>query len=438
MACGSAAPTPGQPDRSSPSLPLHLLRFKFLSSAPAHSGPSADPRYSERALLLTLAAIQVTHVLDFMILMPLGPQLMRLLSISPAQFGLLVSAYSVSAAVSGLLCALHIDRFDRKHVLLALYAGFALATLLCALAPTFFLLLAARLVAGAFGGVVGATVYSIVGDAIPDERRGAATGVVASAFSLSAVAGVPAGLLLANHFGWRAPFALLSFTSMLILLAAWRHVPALRAHLQLEHSGRGPLGQMASLLSNADHLRGLALMTALMTAGFLVIPFISPYVVANAGVREQDLPWIYFFGGLATVFTSRLIGRLADRHGKRQAFIATGLVSVGPTLALTNLPSVPLAVVIGVTTLFMVLGNGRWICALALLTEKVRPQTRGSFLNVSFAVQQIATGLATLAAGRIIGQAADGTLTHYPLVGLVAAAATLTAVGLAWRWRPAA
>ena len=133
------------------------------TSPGAASAQAAGPRYSERALLLTLAAIQVTHVLDFMILMPLGPQLMRVLWISPVQFSLLVSAYSVSAAVSGLLCALYVDRFDRKHALLGLYAGFALATLLCALAPTFPLLLAARLVAGAFGGVVGATVYSIVG-----------------------------------------------------------------------------------------------------------------------------------------------------------------------------------------------------------------------------------------------------------------------------------
>ena len=398
----------------------------------------ADPRCNERALLLTLAAIQVTHVLDFMILMPLGPQLMRLLSISPVQFSLLVSAYSISAAVSGLLCALYVDRFDRKHALLGLYAGFALATLLCALAPTFPLLLAARLVAGAFGGVVGATVYSIVADAIPDHRRGAATGIVASAFSLSAVAGVPVGLLLANHLSWRAPFALLAVASVLILLAAWRHVPALRTHVAPRRSDRSPLHQMGSLLADADHLRGLALMTTLMMAGFFVIPFISPYVVANVGVREQDLPWIYFFGGLATVFTSRLMGRLADRYGKRQVFIVAGLLSVAPTLALTNLPRVPLTVVICVTTLFMILGNGRWVCALALVTGRVRPQTRGSFLNVSFAVQQIATGLATLFAGRIIGQDADATLTHYPLVGLIAVTAALSAVGLAWRWKPAA
>jgi predicted MFS family arabinose efflux permease len=405
-----------------------------LSSAPTRT---ADPRYSERALLLTLAAIQVIHVLDFMMLMPLGPQLMRVLSVSPAQFSLLVSAYSISAAVSGLLCALYIDRFDRKHALVGLYAGFTLATLLCALAPTFPLLLAARAVAGAFGGVVGATVYSIVGDAIPDYRRGAATGVVASAFSLAAVAGVPVGLLLANQFSWRAPFALLAIVSLLILLPAWRCVPELRAHVEARRSGRGPLRHMASLLSDAEHLRGLALMTTLMMAGFFVIPFISPYIVANAGVREQNLPWIYFFGGLATVFTSRLTGRLADRYGKRQVFMIASLLSLIPTLALTNLPRVPLAAVICVTTLFMVLGNGRWVCALALVTGRVRPAVRGSFLNVSFAVQQIATALATLVAGRIIGQTAGGALTNYSLVGLIAVAAALSAVGLAWRWKPA-
>jgi len=408
-------------------------------SGPSGAAPArtADPRYSERLLLLTLAAIQVTHILDFMILMPLGPQLIRVLSISPTQFSLLVSAYSVSAAVSGLLCAFYIDRFDRKHVLLGLYAGFALATLLCSLAPTYFLLLAARMVAGAFGGVVGATVYSIVGDTIPDHRRGAATGVVASAFSLSAVAGVPVGLLLANQLSWRAPFAFLALASVPILLIAWRCVPQLRAHLVPRHSGRGPLRNMASLLNEADHLRGLAFMTTLTMAGFFVIPFISPYLVANVGVREQDLPWIYFFGGLATVFTSRLTGRLADRYGKRRVFIAASLLYLAPTLAITNLPRAPLAAVICATTLFMVMSNGRWVCAVALVTARIRPQVRGSFLNVSFAGQQIATGLATLVSGRIVGQATDGTLTNYPLVGLIAIAATLSAVGLAWRWKPA-
>ena len=394
-----------------------------------------DPQYRERLLLLTLAAIQFTHVLDFMVLMPLGPQLMRLFEIGPAQFGLLVSAYTLSAAAAGFACALYIDRFDRRHALLALYTGFAVATLLCALAPGFGLLLAARVCAGAFGGVVGATVYSIVGDAIPAERRGAATGMVASAFSVAAVAGVPIGLFLANQFSWRGPFAFLTLLCTFVLFAIARWVPALRTHLA-HHSGQSPWRRIGRVLAEPGHLRALAVMAALMMAGFSVIPFLSPYLVANTGMRETQLPYLYFCGGLATVFTSRLSGRLADRHGKARMFVLVSLLSVVPILMVTNLPPVPAAVSILVTTLFMVFSNGRWVCALAMVTGSVSPQLRGSFLNLSFAVQQLASSLASFAAGLIIGQTASGALSHYWVVGLLAAVATLAAVALGRKLTP--
>ena len=160
----------------------------------------------ELALLLVLAGIQFTHIMDYMVMMPLGPQFMRLFDISPQQFALLVSIYTFSAGICGFIAAFVIDKFDRKTALMFLYGGFALATLLCALAPGYEWLLAARAVAGAFGGVMGAVVYAIIGDAIPESRRGAATGTVMSAFSLAAVAGVPTGLFLATLSDWRAQF----------------------------------------------------------------------------------------------------------------------------------------------------------------------------------------------------------------------------------------
>src|SRR5262245_54615161 len=76
--------------------------------------PGHRPR-SQWALLLVLAAVQFTHILDFMLLMPLGPRYLRELEISPGQFGLLVSAYAASACVAGILAALWVDRFDRKR-----------------------------------------------------------------------------------------------------------------------------------------------------------------------------------------------------------------------------------------------------------------------------------------------------------------------------------
>jgi predicted MFS family arabinose efflux permease len=191
----------------------------------------------ERLLVLILASVQFTHIMDFMVLMPLGPQLMRVLHISAREFSFLVAAYTLSAALSAFLTALYIDRFDRKRALLFLYAGFVVSTLLCGLASGYGTLLAARIFAGAFGGVAGAVVYAIVGDAVPQERRGTATGAVMSAFSISAIVGVPTGLFLANQFQWRAPFLFLATVSLVILFGVWKIVSHMRAHLRIRIHG---------------------------------------------------------------------------------------------------------------------------------------------------------------------------------------------------------
>jgi len=391
----------------------------------------------ERGLVGILAAIQFTHILDFMIVMPLGPQLMRVMLISPQQFGLLVSSYTVTAAVTSLAVAFYTDRFDRRKTLLLLYAGFVVATLLCGLAPGFAMLLVARAVAGAFGGVAGATVHSIIGDAVPEQRRGAATGVIMSAFALSSILGVPIGLLLAAHFSWRVPFLVLVVVSLLVLAAAWKLIPPMRGHL-VEGQPHRPLAQMKAVLGTGNHLRALVFMFALMFAGFSVIPFISPYMVANVGLKETDLPYLYFFGGLATAFSSRYIGKLSDRHGKRQMFTAIGLISLAPLLITTNLPPVPVWVAICASVVFMVFVSGRFVPAMALVISSVQPRLRGGFMSINGAIQQLGMGAASLLAGMLIGHAPDGALTHYWLVGLIAVGATLLAIALAWRVKPVA
>lgn len=394
------------------------------------------PELRERSLLLILAAIQVTHIMDFMVMMPLGPQLMRVFHVTPHEFGLLVSAYTFGAAASGFLAAFHIDRFDRKTALLGIYAGFAVTTLLCALAPGFWTLLAARAAAGVFGGVAGAVIYAIVGDLIPEQRRGTAMGVISSAFSLAAIAGVPIGLFLANHFGWRAPFGFLTVASVLLWIASSRLLPRLDRHLQARRAS-SIKSQLQAVFANRNHLNAFALTATLMFAGFSVIPFISPYTVANVGLAETDLPYLYFAGGLATLFTSRWIGRLSDRHGKKRVFRVIAAISIVPLIITTNLPPVPVVVAIGSSVIFMVFVSGRFVPVMALVTASAEPRLRGSFLAFNSSIQQLFAGLAAYSAGLIMGRAADGRITYYWVVGLVAVTATVACIWLAGRVRSA-
>src|SRR3954454_8516755 len=209
--------------------------------------PNATKAINERLLLFVLAAIQFTTVVDFLIIMPLGPQYMRVFAINPGQFGLIVSAYAVSAGICGIAASFFLDRFDRKLALLSLYSGFTIGTLFCALAPTYPLLVAARVVAGAFGGVAGALILAIVGDVVPEERRGAAMGLVMSSFSVASVCGVPLGLLLASRLNWHVPFFALSVLCLVVFISAALVMPSLKSHL-VHAQDQHPAARMLAVL----------------------------------------------------------------------------------------------------------------------------------------------------------------------------------------------
>jgi predicted MFS family arabinose efflux permease len=410
--------------------------------APPHSIPDAAPSDSaapalaprqESLLLYTLAAVNFTHIMDFTIMMPLGPNFMRVFGIDASRFGLLVSSYTFSASISGLAGAFFIDRYDRKAALLTLYAGFILGTLACAFCDSFGWLVAARTLTGAFGGVLGATVLAMIGDAFPPHRRGIATGTVMAAFSAASIAGVPFGLWLAGQFDWRAPFILLAVLSAAVGVVAARIIPRLeRPRLD---SSEAPWKVVGQVLRHGNHIRAFLLGGGLTFAGFLVIPFISPYMVGNVGMTEAQLPLIYLFGGSVTLFSSRWVGKLSDQAGKRPVFTAGALFSLLPTLLLTHLPAAPLAVALAVNMLFMMSLNARFVPAMAMITGSAAPRLRGSFMSVNSCVQQFGSGVAAVVGGLIIVTAADGRLHRYGWVGLISIAATLICIWLGRRLR---
>jgi predicted MFS family arabinose efflux permease len=385
---------------------------------------------SERWLLLTLAAIQFTAVVDFLIIMPLGPQYMRLFKIDPGQFGLMVSAYALSAGLAGIAAGLILDQFDRKAALLFVYAGFTVGTLFCAVAPNYLLLVGARVMAGAFGGVTGALILTIVGDVIPEERRGRAMGLVMSSFSVASICGVPLGLVLASHLNWHVPFFGLAGLSAVVLVGASSALPPLKEHLQhaQEHP---PVERLLAVLSHADHQMAFLFMAVLTSTGFVIFPYLSTYMVANAGLTEKQLPLIYLFGGACTIFSMNWIGRWADYAGKVRVFTWMSFIAILPLVTLTNLPKVSLATAISTSTVFMICMSGRMVPAMALLTASIEPRYRGGFLSLNSSVQQFASGLAAYASGLIMGQTATGEITHFPVIGLIAVACAVLCVYLA-------
>ena len=385
--------------------------------------------YSERLLLLTLASINFTTVVDFLIVLPLGPQYMRVFNLTPAQFGLIVSSYALSAGIAGVAASFFLDRLDRRPALLALYLGFGLGTLFCAMAPTYPLLVTARIVAGAFGGVSGALILAIIGDVIPAARRGAAMGMVMSAFSVASIVGVPLGLLLASHLNWHVPFYGLAGLSVVVWLLTLRAMPALQGHLH-HATDEHPIKRTLAVLRHKDHQRAFVFMAVLTVSGFVVFPYLSNYMVANVGLTEKQLPLIYLFGGLCTIFSMNWIGRWADRSGKRLVFIIMSLCATIPIFALTNLPRVPLALAISTSTLLMICMSGRMVPAMALMTGSIEARYRGGFMSINSSVQQFSCGLAAYASGRIIGQSATGELTRFPWVGLISVSCILSCIFL--------
>lgn len=416
----------------------------------SQSGPSSSDSMSSSQwmILLTLALVQFTNVLDFVIMMPLAPQFHDQWNLTAHEFGLMVSTYAYAAAFSGLMSSWFIDKVDRKSALLGLYLLFVVANFLCAEAPTFVFMLIARAIAGISGGLIGGVVMAIVGDIIPYSRRGLATGVIMSSFSVASILGIPFGLYIAEQYSWRYTFFLLSAVSFaLLIVAAWL-LPRVRGHVVVR-APQAPWHTAWEILKDANHQRAFMLMAFLVMTTFVIVPYLPSFLVGNVGLEKKDIKWIYLFGGLGTLLTMALIGKLADRFGKLRVFQVLAFLTVFPLLAVTHLPPSPLYLVIIVTTVMMIFTAGRSVPAMAMATACTTSERRGGFMSMMGAIQQLAMGLATTVGGLILGVQAlpeqpgltvDSItpierLVGYPTVGWLAACLSLVTIYLGSKLR---
>ena len=373
----------------------------------------------ELIILFLLSSINFTHILDFMIMMPLGNYLMSYFHINTQQFSLIVSAYSYSAFATGILAAFVVDNFDRKKVLLFGYSGFIIGTLLCGFAPSFKWLVAARVMAGLFGGLIGAQVLAIVADTFIYEKRGRAMGYLMASFSVASVIGVPVSLYLSNIFSWHAPFIFVGVLGILIIPLVMIFLPSMTKHIIQSEARRKISETFAVIFSRPESLVALALSAFLMLGHFIIIPFLNPYMEFNVGFTKDQIPLIYIVGGIATLISAPIFGRMADQYGKLRIFIICGFLALPFIFIITNLPVLQFYLALIFTGLWFVFANGRGIASQAMISNAVESQYRGSFMSFNSSLQQLFIGTASFFSGLIVTNNAAKRIQNFEWAGYV-------------------
>jgi predicted MFS family arabinose efflux permease len=380
-------------------------------------------------IIAILTLLQFTIILDFMVLSPLGAILMPKLKITPSQFAMVVSAYAFSAGASGLLAAGFADKFDRKKLLLFFYTGFIAGTAFCALAQDYYFLLAARIVTGIFGGVIGSVSFAIITDLFKMEVRGRVMGFIQMAFASSQVLGLPLGLYLANLWGWHSPFVLIVGVSVVVGVCIVLYMKPIDTHLKIQME-RNAFQHLIKTVSKSDYVRAFAATTLLATGGFMLMPFASAFSVNNLGLTIEQLPMLYMVTGVFSMGTGPLIGKLSDAIGKYKVFVAGSVLTMIIVLIYCHLGITPLWVVMIISVLMFIGVSSRIISSSALLSAVPDPSDRGAFMGVNASIQQIAGGVATTIAGLIVVQNSDGMLKNYDILGYVVVGASLITIAM--------
>lgn len=380
----------------------------------------------EKFLLFTIAAIQFNHIVDFMIMMPLGPQLIRIFDINPQQFSFLVASYTFCAGLSGFIGSFFMDKWDRKKLLIFFFIGFSLGTLSCSISNTFTVLLISRSIAGAFGGVLNSITLAIISDNFSYENRGTALGWTSTSFSLASILGVPFSIFLANHFGWHSPFLFLGILSLSLFGLILNFIPSNKV---FENKNVNFFEPLRILFKSKNLIYGLVFMFLLFMGQFTVIPFLSPSLVANAGLPESQLPLIYLVGGLLSIVAAPKIGKLSDKFGKHKVFAYGASLSIIPIFLITHLEVTPVYIILSISGFFFVGMGFRMIPAMALISGAPSAENRGSYMGLVSSVQSLSSAFASSIAGAIITKdAVSGKLQHYSAVGYVAIFFTILAI----------
>lgn len=372
---------------------------------------------SQRWLIILLSGIQFVNVVDFMMIMPLGPDLSDKLGIPLSKMGLLGGGYAAAAGISGIVSSRFVDRFDRKKALCFALACLGLATLATAFATTLSGLLSARILAGIFGGPATGLAMAIIADRFNPRERGRVIGKFMTAFSLASIAGVPLGLELARLGSWKTPFFVLAFCSFLMVLFGLKALPNLRNHLDTAAypSNAPALPKWRQNVIFSHMSLGLA-----MASAFFLIPNIATFIQENLGFPREHLGRLYLFGGIASYIAARSGGHLVDRFGSLPVAWAATCVVVVVMIFGFAYPSAYLSPHL-IFILFMVGMALRNVAQQTLASKVPAPKERAGFMSFQSAVQHFCCAAGAYFSSLILYDNSEGGLGGMTENALIAA-----------------
>ncbi len=386
------------------------------------NSPATLAAAEENRVIWLVVAVQFIHMVDFVMVMPLGPDFARTIDMDASAIGMVGGVFTLAAAASALIVYRFLDRFNRKRSLIIAVLALAITTAITGLAWNYHSLLLFRALAGLAAGPVTALALATLTDGVAVERRGRAFGLVVAAFSASAVVGVPLGLELARLFSWPVAFVAVGAGALVVAFCIYRYMPELGA------ASTRPALSFRQVAGSRRHQLGLGVMFVAVFSIFLVIPQLSGYWQFNRGFPREYLSLLYMGGGVTAFLLSSVSGKLVDSKGAMFPLVifASGLIVitfVSFTLAL----AIPVVVIF---VLYMGFAAARSVPSQMLSSMVPAPHQRAGYMALQSATQSLGAGIGSVLSSMMVYELPDHSLVNIPLVSAVSICCLLLLIWL--------
>lgn len=381
----------------------------------------------EGLILLCLWLLLFVTASQFLVMVPILSDIGRALDIPEHLQGTLVSVYGVVSACFSLIAGPISDQVGRRRILLIGSSIMAGALLLHPLAHSFGSLLFMRALAGVASGFLSGASVAYVGDYFPYERRGYANGIIMSGFAAGQILGIPGGTVIAEQYGFAAPFA--AFGAILVGVAAmiWAFVPQPDVKLESHVTVGGALRKFAGLLRHSDSLAATITFALMFFSVSSYVTFLPTWLEATYGLNKHQIASMYLVGGVAAVIGNPLSGRASDRFGRRGivlvACVGLGLLQLFTFEILAD-PVYAWPLFFAVMTFASMRGSP----LQSLVSQLVGPDKRGSLFGLTNA-----TGSLGFASGSALSGLIYTQYGFHACAQLAAASCGLTALVI-WRY----